>query len=155
MSRRFLLVLAAAVALAALSGAPRLIRRMPPAPLPVAAPARPAMAPFAPGSAVSPARAEIGFRSDDRLAEHYRKHGREFGGVTMAEYLRLAQALRDRPAGGAVLEAVRGDGVVTRFDRVSGSFLAFDSDGTIRTFFKPHDGEAYFRRQLGRAHEGP
>lgn len=71
------------------------------------------------------------------------------------EYLHLAQSLRDRPAGGAVLEAVRGDGVVTRFDRASGAFLACDPDGTIRTFFKPHDGEAYFRRQLARTHEGP
>jgi pyocin large subunit-like protein len=75
--------------------------------------------------------------------------------VTMAEYLRLAQSLRDRAAGGDVLEAVRGCGVVTRFDRASGAFLAFDPDGTIRTFFKPYDGERYFRRQLSRTHEVP
>jgi len=92
---------------------------------------------------------EIGFRSAERLDEHYRKHGREFGDVTRDEYLRIAQSLRDRPAGGAVLEAVRDDSVVTRFDRADGAFLAFDPDLVIRTLFKPNDGEAYFVRQAG------
>jgi pyocin large subunit-like protein len=51
-----------------------------------------------------------------------------------------------------VLEIRRpSDGVVSRFDRRSGAFLAFDSDGTIRTFFRPNDGESYFRRQARRA----
>jgi pyocin large subunit-like protein len=63
----------------------------------------------------------------------------------------MARALRDRPPGPGVLEAARADGVVTRFDRESGAFIAFEPDGTIRTFFKPRDGEAYFRRQRDRA----
>jgi len=62
----------------------------------------------------------------------------------------MAQELRDRPADDSVLEAVRGDGVVTRFDRKNGAFLAFNRDRIIRTFFKPNDGESYFRRQLNR-----
>lgn len=82
--------------------------------------------------------------------EHYDKHGREFGSVTIHEYLLMAQELRDRQADNVVIEAVRDDGVVTRFDRESGAFLAFNPDRTIRTFFKPNDGEAYFRRQLRR-----
>jgi hypothetical protein len=49
-----------------------------------------------------------------------------------------------------VLEAVRTDGVVTRFDRASGAFLAFDRDLTIKTFFRPYDGERYYTRQLAR-----
>ena len=92
-----------------------------------------------------------GFRSRARLEEHFQKHGSEFGRVSITEYLVLAQTLRDAPAGGDVLELVRpSDGVVSRFDRVSGAFLAADADGTIRTFFKPNDGEAYFRRQAKR-----
>ena len=51
-----------------------------------------------------------------------------------------------------MLELRRPDGSVSRFDRASGAFLAFDADGTIRTFFKPNDGERYFERQAGRAH---
>ena len=91
------------------------------------------------------------FRSRAQLEDHYRKHGAEFGRISIDDYVRRAQALRDAPAGGDVLEVVRtADGVVSRFDRATGAFLAFDTDGTIRTFFKPNDGEAYFRRQAKR-----
>ncbi|MFY9554331.1 MAG: hypothetical protein WAV20_05150 [Blastocatellia bacterium] len=92
----------------------------------------------------------IGFASREKLVEHYRKHGREFGKISIEEYLGIAQTLRDRPAGGSIAEAVRDDGVVTRFDRDTGTFIAFNRDATIRTCFKPNDGEAYFRRQLKR-----
>ena len=110
----------------------------------------------APDAAPAPAirrssDAARGFRSPARLEEHYQKHGAEFGRVTMEDYLVMAQSLRDAPAGGDVLEAVRpSDGVISRFDRATGAFLAVDRDGTIRTFFKPNDGEAYFRRQANR-----
>jgi hypothetical protein len=91
-----------------------------------------------------------GFASNKKLTQHFRKHGREFGNITLDEYLRRAQELRDRPAGGPILEGVRRDRVITRFDRSSGAFIAFEPDFTIRTFFKPNNGEAYFHRQLTR-----
>ncbi len=110
--------------------------------------ARNAPSSIATSAAIS--RPDVGFRSSQRLDEHYAKHGSEFGSVNRDEYLHLAQALRDRPVGGAVLEIVRTDGTVTRFDRDTGAFLAFARDGTIRTFFSPNDGEQYFRRQARR-----
>jgi hypothetical protein len=94
--------------------------------------------------------AEIGFRDQERLEEHHEKHGREFGDISQGEYLRRAQALRDAPVGGAILELKRQDGVITRFDRETGSFVAFDPDLIIRTFFRPNQGERYFRRQAAR-----
>lgn len=118
------------------------------------APALPASAP-GPAAAAPVGHPEIGFRDRNHLVEHYRKHGGEFSGLSMDDYLHAAQALRDRPAGGTVLESVRSDGVVTRFDRASGDFLAFDRDLVIRTFFRPNDGEAYYRRQLRRGSSGP
>jgi hypothetical protein len=117
----------------------------PPVQSPRAVEAPPAVRPAPP-----PADRGAGFRSDARLREHYDKHGREFGAVGAREYLAMARALRDRPLDPGVIEATRADGVVTRFDRESGAFIAFDQDGTIRTFFKPRDGEAYFRRQRDR-----
>jgi pyocin large subunit-like protein len=95
-----------------------------------------------------------GFTSREHLVEHFDKHGAEFPGLDMAAYLRAAQTLRDQPAGGPVLELRRSDGVVTRFDKTSGAFLAVNRDGTIRTFFRPNDGEAYFHRQATRSHGG-
>jgi pyocin large subunit-like protein len=106
----------------------------------------------APQTAPPSASSNIGFHSRAQLAEHFQKHGAEFAASSTADYLRMAQALRDAPVGGDVLEIVRpSDHVVSRYDKTSGAFLAFDSDGTIRTFFKPNDGEAYFRRQAKRS----
>jgi hypothetical protein len=105
----------------------------------------------APAPATVPAPSGIGFRSPRDLAEHHAKHGAEFGGITESEYLRRAQRLRDRPAGGDVRELIRRDGVITRFDRATGEFLAVNPDGTIRTFFRPSAGEVYFQRQAQRS----
>jgi pyocin large subunit-like protein len=88
-----------------------------------------------------------GFRSRALLGEHFQKHGAEFGAINQAEYLRLAQELRDAPLGGPILEARRRDGEFSRFDRRHGYFGAYNPDGTIRTFFIPNNGERYFRRQ--------
>jgi len=94
--------------------------------------------------------AGVGFRSPERLREHFEKHGAEFRGADEGEYLALAQALRDASVGNNVLESIRSDGVVSRFDRASGTFVAFDADGVLRTCFKPNDGERYFERQAKR-----
>lgn len=97
-------------------------------------------------------RTGIGFRARKNLDDHFAKHGGEFRGLSKQQYLFAAQTLRDRPVGGDVEEIVRSDGTASRFDRASGAFLAFNRDGTIRTFFKPNDGERYFRRQAQRSH---
>lgn len=106
-----------------------------------------------PASTVTANRASVGFVNERRLDEHYDKHGAEFGRIGKQDYLRLAQQLRDAEVGGAVLQTVRSDGVTTRFDRETGAFVAFNRDGTIRTFFKPNDGERYYRRQAERVGE--
>jgi len=95
-------------------------------------------------------RANIGFVDQRRLDEHYDKHGAEFGRITKQDYLRQAQLLRDAEVGGPVLQTVRADGVTTRFDCQTGAFVAFNPNGTLRTFFKPNDGERYYRRQAER-----
>jgi pyocin large subunit-like protein len=148
--RSFLLALVCAVA------AWSLARTKGASPPTLPAPASPSASASAPNTApaASPATSAspIGFRSSARLVEHYEKHGREFGVISQAQYLQLAQQLRDAPVGGDILEVVRqSDGVISRFDKASGAFLAADPDGTIRTFFKPNDGESYFRRQARRS----
>jgi hypothetical protein len=91
-----------------------------------------------------------GFRSRRQFDEHFAKHGAEFGKITKDEYLRLAQELRDAPKSRDILEAVREDGVITKFQKKKGWFGAYNSDRTIRTFFIPNDGERYFWRQARR-----
>ncbi|HTW67805.1 MAG TPA: hypothetical protein VME17_24490 [Bryobacteraceae bacterium] len=94
-----------------------------------------------------------GFRSRAQLDEHYAKHGAEFGAISKAEYLRLAQALRDAPVGGPILESRRPNGEFSKFDRRHGYFGAYNRNGTIRTFFIPNNGERYFRNQARRRYE--
>ena len=93
------------------------------------------------------------FRTPRLLDEHYQKHGSEFGKISKAEYLRLAQELRDAPVGGSILEEKQPNGVISRFDKKRGYFGAYNRDGTIRTFFIPVDGERYFHRQAKRTHD--
>jgi hypothetical protein len=92
----------------------------------------------------------VGFADPRRLDEHYEKHGAEFGNITKQDYLHQAQLLRDAKVEGPILQTVRSDGVVTRFDRQTGAFIAYNANGVIRTFFKPNDGERYYRRQAER-----
>ena len=73
-----------------------------------------------------------GFRSRQQFDEHFQKHGNEFGKISQAQYLQLAQELRDAPAGGPILEARRG-AVLTKFDKRKGYFGAYNADRTIRT----------------------
>jgi pyocin large subunit-like protein len=133
-----------AMALAAAVFLPRLHERPAPPRVP------PAIAAFVSPARETTATSAVGFRSEARLAEHYQKHGREFGHVSEQQYLRLAQELRDRPAGNLVLEGHSADGDILRYDKASGAFLACDPHGTIRTFFRPRQGERYFRSQIVR-----
>jgi pyocin large subunit-like protein len=107
--------------------------------------------PAPPPTKPMPASSKVGFTSRRSWQEHFDKHGHEFGKITADEYLAQAQALRDAPLSRDILEATRkADGVICRFDKKSGAFLAYHDDKTIRTFFRPNDGEAYYRRQLTR-----
>lgn len=94
----------------------------------------------------------IGFRSRSKLEQHYEKHGREFGNVSLDDYLSMAQDLRDAPLSDRIIEANQAGGTISRFDRKTGAFTAFDRDLTIRTFFKPNGGEDYFRRAATKTH---
>lgn len=88
-----------------------------------------------------------GFRTQHLLEEHFGKYGADFGRITQDQYLRLAQQLRDSRPGKNTLEAKRPDGSGAKFDRRHGWYVAYDGDGTIRTFFVPREGLRYFERQ--------
>ncbi|MFK7742249.1 MAG: hypothetical protein AB8H80_18185 [Planctomycetota bacterium] len=100
--------------------------------------------------ALPASNSRVGFTSYRSWQSHFDKHGNEFGRIDADEYLARAKALRDAPVSRRVLEQVRRDKVITRFDRTLGDFIAFHKDKSIRTFFRPNDGEAYFRRQARR-----
>lgn len=121
-------------------------------------PTKPAQVPYpyaanrpkAPSKPIDLVDEKIGFTSKAALDEHFNKHGKEFGDISKDEYLHRAQVLRDGILSKDVVQFRRADNVITKFDRKSGGFIAFNRDLTIRTFFKPNDGERYFNRQKTR-----
>ncbi len=103
------------------------------------------------GAAATPAgTADCDFRDEPKLLDHHARHGADFDSRTPADYLAAACRLRDAPLSQDVLELRRKDGVLCRFRRSDGAFLAYRSDGTILTCFKPERGERYVRDQLER-----
>jgi pyocin large subunit-like protein len=102
--------------------------------------------------AESDIREDIGFRNSAKLEQHYQKHGREFGSISKSEYLRQAQVIRDSPLSDRIIQAEQVGGTLSRFDRQTGGFIAFDRDGTLRTYFRPNDGEDYFWRAAKKNH---
>lgn len=90
--------------------------------------------------------ASKGFRNEHQLDDHFSRYGRDFGHPTKAQYLKMAQQLRDARPSKDVLLKRRLDGGGAKFDVRVKWFVAFDADGTIRTFFVPKDGMKYFDR---------
>jgi pyocin large subunit-like protein len=88
-----------------------------------------------------------GFRTPHSLEDHFNRFGSQFGAITMQQYLHLAQQLRDAQPGKYILMSKRPDGSGAKFDLKRGWFVAYDGDGTLRTFFVPKDGLRYFDRQ--------
>ena len=90
--------------------------------------------------------ANADFASEARFLGHFAKHGAEFPGLDAPGYLARARELlsTDSPS---VLEKVRDNGDVLRFDTATGDFAVGTADGAIRTLFKPDAGRAYFDRQ--------
>jgi hypothetical protein len=96
-----------------------------------------------------------------KAAEHYNKHvlgvlqdgSPKPGGADMPEfldqndYVQGARDLLDGPAGNGVLETVRGNSDIVKFDTNTGAFGVRTAGGVIRTFFRPDEGVTYFNNQ--------
>ncbi|MCI9129827.1 MAG: hypothetical protein HFJ65_05930 [Eggerthellaceae bacterium] len=73
------------------------------------------------------------FRTDDRLEDHFKKHGAEVGCSTPEEYLACANAVIDHPD--ALHKTQREDGDDAYFLERTGEFVVVSPDGFIRTYF--------------------
>lgn len=74
----------------------------------------------------------------DSLADHFARHGGDFGAATEAQYAERAsgffqQGLRD----GLPTKLNPKDGSIRIYDPESNTFGAYNADGTARTFYKP------------------
>lgn len=87
-----------------------------------------------------------GFANTRALDDHFARHGRDVGARSAQEYAELAAKFR---AEGTHPTKVGADGTVRMYDPASNTFASYTPDGTIKTFFKPSSGAAYWDRQPG------
>jgi pyocin large subunit-like protein len=84
------------------------------------------------------------------LPDHFARHGRDFGARNAAEYALLAYQFRYRATVEQFQAKIDNNRVLRIYDPRTGSFGAYNPDGTTKTFFKPGRAD-YFDRQPGRS----
>ena len=76
-----------------------------------------------------------GFIDHTQALDHFSKHGSEFGAITFAQYVSLADSFLGSPKDAEVLEGVRSDGSIVRYNPRTNEFGVMTSDKTIKTYF--------------------
>ena len=82
------------------------------------------------------------------LADHFERHGSDFNAKNPDDYARKAWEFLQRAKTDGWPAKVDDEGVLRIFDPRSGTFAAYNKDGTAKTFFKPGSRD-YFDRQPG------
>ena len=89
---------------------------------------------------------EYSFRSEKQYVDHFKKHGHEFGDITIEEYLQMANDLINSDSD-TLHTKISKDGDYLFYDEETNEFLVLSDDGYIRTFFKPNARIDYYNRQ--------
>ncbi len=89
--------------------------------------------------------AEITFRNDYLLDQHYDKHGIEMGFDSAEEYELAAYKVIINPDALHKIESEDGDDVY--YVEETNEFVVVSQDGYIRTYFNPNAGIDYYNRQ--------
>jgi hypothetical protein len=76
------------------------------------------------------------FADAAKLQDHFDRHGADFGARTPAEYEAQAQAFLTGPKPGGVLEKVRPNGDIVRYNPATDEF-GVASPSAIRTYYRP------------------
>ncbi|MFI3253407.1 MAG: zinc-ribbon domain containing protein [Eubacteriales bacterium] len=88
--------------------------------------------------------ADLEFRSEEYLSEHFSKHGGLLGHYSKESYLLAANNVIKSSS---ALKRTQSDGDTAYYQESSNEFVVVSTDGYIRTYFKPTDGKEYFYRQ--------
>ena len=91
-----------------------------------------------------------GWANLDTLADHFERHGADFGANTADEYAAMARDFFDNSQRSGVLTKIDQDGVIRIWDPNTNFFGSYNPDGTTRTFYKPKS-PSYWNRQPGSA----
>ena len=84
------------------------------------------------------------FQSDEKLKEHYEKHGKAMGFASAEEYLAAANAVILNEE---ALHKTQKDEDDVYYLEETNDFVVVSPQGYLRTYFRPEDGIKYYRRQ--------
>lgn len=84
----------------------------------------------------------------ETLPDHFARHGRDFGARDADDYAAQAHAFLERAKASGLSAKRDHDGSLRIYDAATGTFAAYNADGTTKTFFKPGN-PTYFDRQPG------
>lgn len=90
---------------------------------------------------------EVRFETPEKMQKHYDKHIDKYGNISISEYTALANELVNAKDTDDIERIVRSDESTAIYRFSTNDFLVITKDGYIRTFFKPDDGEAYWREE--------
>jgi len=83
------------------------------------------------------------FEDEDSFTSHYQKHQDEFDSISKSEYLELANMVIENENS---LMKIEDDGDSIYYLESENYLVILGTNGYIRTFFRPSDGLAYFKR---------
>ena len=84
----------------------------------------------------------------ESLPDHFARHGAEFGARSPEDYAAQAAAFLARARAEGLPAKRDADGALRIYDPATGTFGAYNANGTTRTYFKP-GSPTYFERQPG------
>ena len=90
---------------------------------------------------------EVRFETPEKMQKHYDKHIDKYGNISISEYIALANELVNAKDTDDIERIVRSDESTAIYRFSTNDFLVITKDGYSRPFYKPDDGEAYWREE--------
>jgi len=90
------------------------------------------------------------FQSEAKYADHYRRHGGDFGKISKGRYLQGARDLLNAKTGKNIQGFVAKDGSLFKYNTKTNEFAIGSQYGTISTYYKPVDGYIYWLDQISK-----
>lgn len=77
----------------------------------------------------------LGFRDEISSLDHFSRHGARLGVATLEEYIKKADIFLGGPKDSDIIECVRQNGNILRYNPVSDEFGVIDANKVILTFY--------------------
>jgi pyocin large subunit-like protein len=83
------------------------------------------------------------------LADHFARHGADFGATSAEDYASQASQFLQRAQQEGLPTKIDSNGIIRVYDPETNTFGSYNPNGTTRTFYKPPAGINYWSRQPG------